>query len=53
MGLVPKKKFDDVLAEIEAQAYYKVKLPDRTARIIIESPTVASIDPELDDFEGE
>ena len=53
MGLVPKKKFEDVLAEIEAQAYYKVKLPDRTARIIIESPTVASIDPELDDFEGE
>ena len=32
MGLVPKKRFEDVLAEIEAQAAYKVKLPDRTAK---------------------
>ena len=53
MGLVPKRKFEDVLAEIEAQAYYKVSLPDRTARIIIESPTIASIDPELEDLEGQ
>ena len=53
MGLVPKREFEDVLAEIEAEAYYKVKLPDRTARIIIESPTIASIDPELEDLEGQ
>ena len=53
MGLVPKRKFEDILAEIEAQASYKVKLPDRTARIIIESPTIASIDPESEDLEAQ
>ena len=53
MGLVPKRKFEDVLVEIEAQAAYKVKLPDRSARIIIESPTIASIDPESEDLEAQ
>ena len=43
MGLVPKRKFEDVLAEIEAQASWKVALPDRTARIIIESLTILSL----------
>jgi len=50
-GLVPKTKYEDIAAQIELERY-RVKLPDRTARLIIESPTLAQLDPELEDFEG-
>ena len=50
-GLVPKTKYEDIVAEVQL-AKYKVKLPDRTSTLIIESPTLAQLDPELEDFEG-
>jgi hypothetical protein len=46
---VPKTKYEDIAAQIELEKY-RVKLPDRTARLIIESPTLAQVDPELEDF---
>jgi hypothetical protein len=49
--LLPKTKYEDIAAQVELERY-RVKLPDRTARIIIESPTLAQLDPELEDFEG-
>ena len=49
--LLPKTKYDDIAAQVELERY-RVKLPDRTARIIIESPTLAQLDPEFEDFEG-
>ena len=50
-SLVPKTKYEDIVAQVEL-AKYKVKLPDRTSTLIIESPTLAQLDPELEDFEG-
>ena len=49
--LLPKTKYEDIAAQVELKKY-RVKLPDRTARIIIESPTLAQLDPEFEDFEG-
>ena len=49
--LLPKTKYEDIAAQVELERY-RVKLPDRTARIIIESPTLAQLDPEFEDFEG-
>jgi DNA-binding phage protein len=49
--LFPKSKYEDIAAQVQLERY-RVKLPDRTARIIIESPTLAQLDPEFEDFEG-
>ena len=49
--LIPKTKYEDIAAQVELERY-RVKLPDRTARLIIESPTLAQLDPEFEDFEG-
>ena len=51
MTLLPKTKYEDIAQQVELEKY-RVKLPDRTARLIIESPTLAQLDPELEDFEG-
>lgn len=39
-----KSTFDDVLAEVEREQLFKVKLPDRTAKIIMESPAIAMLE---------
>ena len=49
-GLNPKPKFEDIAATIELERY-RLKLPDRTAKLIIESPTLAQLDPGFSDFE--
>ena len=49
-GMNPKPKFEDIAATIELEKY-RLKLPDRTAKLIIESPTLAQLDPGFSDFE--
>jgi hypothetical protein len=43
-GMYRKSTFDDVLAEVEREQLFKVKLPDRTAKIIMESPAIAMLE---------
>jgi len=49
--LVPKTKYEDIAAEIELPQF-RVRLPDRSARIVLESPTLAQLDPEFGEFEA-
>ena len=49
-GMNPKPKFEDLAATIELEKY-RLKLPDRSAKLIIESPTLAQLDPGFSDFE--
>jgi len=49
--LVAKPTFEQVAQEVELERW-KVKLPDRMAKFIIESPTIAALDPENADFEA-
>ena len=49
--LVAKTKYEDIAAEIELPQF-RVRLPDRSAKIILESPTLAELDPEFGEFEG-
>ena len=46
-----RSSFEEVAQEVELERW-KIKLPDRSARIVIESPTIASLDPESADFEA-
>ena len=39
-----KSTFDDVLAEVEREQLFKVKLPSRMAKIILESPAIAMLE---------
>ena len=49
--LVARSDFEQVAQQVEL-ARFMVKLPDRWARIVIESPTIAALDPESGDFEA-
>ena len=49
--LVARSDFEQVAQQVELERF-KVKLPDRWARIVIESPTIAALDPESGDFEA-
>jgi len=49
--LKPVSQYEQIAAQVELDRF-KIKLPERTARLIIESPSLAQIDPELEDFEG-
>ena len=44
-GLRPQSTFEQVAAEIELDAF-RVKLPDRAATFVLESPSLAQISPE-------
>ena len=44
-GLRPQSTFEQVAAEIELDAF-RVKLPDRAAKFVLESPSLAQISPE-------
>jgi hypothetical protein len=46
MTLVAKPKFDDIVARLDTP--FEIKKPDRLAKFIIESPTIASFDENLD-----
>ena len=48
---MPKTKYEDIVADIELPQF-RVRLPDRSAKIILESPTLAELDPEFGEFEG-
>ena len=49
--LVARSTFEEVAQQVELERW-KVKLPDRWAKIVIESPTIAALDPENGDFEA-
>jgi len=49
--LVARSTFEEVAQQVEHERW-KVKLPDRWAKIVIESPTIAALDPENGDFEA-
>ena len=48
--LVPRTTYEDIVAEIELPQF-RMRLPDRSAKIILESPTLAELDPEFGEFE--
>ena len=51
-SLVPKTKYEDIALEVMKDEPFPIKLPDRTAKLIIESPSLAALDPDIEDFEG-
>jgi hypothetical protein len=51
-GMAPKTKYEDIVLEVLRNEPFPIKMPTRTAKLIIESPTLAELDPDLEDFEG-
>ena len=51
-SLVPKTKYEDIALEVMKDEPFPIKLPSRTAKLIIESPSLAQLDPDIEDFEG-